>query len=154
MKMRLRSLVLGFGVAVLGCGTPIPQLHGCTLVGCDSTLTVSVGMKDAAPWPAGDYAIEIHAGGSARTETCHLTGGPPNLGSCSASGTEQSDPAVRDGRVLFFPRSTAASVTYTVTRDGQTIASGTGAPVYTPQFANGPDCGVTCTHGQLQIDLQ
>ena len=99
----------------------------CTLIGCDSGLSVQL-----AQVPAGAYRIEVFSG----------SGGAHYVFECAN--------AAQCGTAAFFADYTPASVTIRVTTAAGTREQ-TAQPAYSTNRPNGPDCEPTCTQAAVTV---
>ena len=113
MTVRLLSLVLLLASCDQSTGV-------CTLIGCNSGLTINV--PAAAPIP---YIISLQAPGA-----------PELTLECTTSLCAHS---------VFVPDYTPAHVTVTVQWQGGGSATKDVSPAYTISQPNGPNCSPTCT---------
>lgn len=159
-RMRRRTLAIGpvmvAMAALFGCDGP--SSRSCTEIGCQDGLLVSVAPAEA--WPHGSYRfVVVHDG---TTTIC--TGALPlpacetRALSCDGEGVEivESGCALEASQHAFGDirlSSTPASITVTVERDGQPIASQSWTPEYKTLQPNGPGCEPTCTSATVELQL-
>ena len=117
----IMAMALVFGA----CSQPPPPSQVCTLIGCESGLTVA-----AAPAPAGAWTVIVEAGDTTRTVEC-LT---------------QRDCA--EG--AFFRDFTPTAATVRVIAAGDTTEQ-TVTPAYGTLQPNGPECPPTCRRATVTI---
>ncbi len=117
------TVKLSFGWFLLLCACSAFDLEACTLIGCDSGLTI---------------VVEGLGGRTARVEAA-APGSPPRVFECAA-GTE-----CRVFLAGFQPR----EVTVRVVTGDQTAVE-TAQLVYTARRPNGPDCPA-CEQGEVRI---
>jgi hypothetical protein len=130
----------------------------CTEIGCHDGLVVTV--SPARAWPHGAYRFIIEADGreitcsgslplpecSTRAITCDGDGVVIGESGCALSPTEH---AFSD--IVFSTN--PETVTISIERDDEIIATQTWTPVYQTVQPNGPDCPPTCTNAAVSLDL-
>ncbi len=137
MFLRLAFLsALSAASLVAGCG------RFCTLVGCDTSLTV----RTTTPLPR-KYTVELYDLGELTTVTCDRTNGD------SFGVTTDEDlfvTCVESGVIIShdFPVLTIRF------KDGSGALLGeeTLVPDYEERYLNGEDCGVTCVQAIEEVD--
>jgi hypothetical protein len=122
--------------ATLGALLAVPLIAGgclgltevsCTLIGCDSVLTIAFSSPPSVP-----YHIEALSVDGGRAEfDC------PDPTKCASAEFHDYSP---DKAVLTVTTATG-SAQYNV------------APDYTPRYANGKRCGVTCRSATVTVTL-
>ena len=129
-----RHLVLGGLLAVAAaCGIFGPRGDKvCTLIGCDSGLTVHLNTK-----PAGTYRVEVFARGPDQQ--------PAYVYDCSTAGICQQD-IFFSGLIVDHP---FIRVTTTVGTKLVEITTVT----YVSSYPNGPDCGPPCRNATVNVDI-
>ena len=124
--MRL-LITLTAAIWVVGCQSST----ACTLIGCESGLTVEV--QNAPPGPITVQASVIGASGAVYTATCPGTTGCTNA--------------------VFFPAFTPEQARLTITTTAGTRQQDV-TPSYTTSQPNGPRCGPTCRNATVRIMWQ
>jgi hypothetical protein len=139
-------------------GSSEPTQAGCTEIGCQDGLLVRVTPTSA--WPSGEYTFTIEA--DSGTTVC--TGSLP-LPACEtrAISCDGNDVQVTESGCALEPSqhafgdlmftSAPASLTVTVTRDGQQVGSRSWTPEYQTVQPNGPGCEPTCTNATVELAL-
>ena len=111
--------------ALGGCAQPPPPSEVCTLIGCESGLTVVV-----EPAPSGDYAVRAETADSARTVQCTA------LQRCAEGA--------------FFADFTPQRATVHVIAGGDTTVQSV-TPSYETLQPNGPTCPPTCRRATVTV---
>ena len=112
--------------ALVGCSPSTPPSQACTLIGCDSGLTVVVD-----PTPAGSFRVEADAPGDSTRAV-----------ECSAQQPCANGAFFRD----FTPES--ATIRVIVSSDTTTRSV---TPVYEALQPNGPQCPPTCRQATVTV---
>lgn len=133
MKLTIMApLALGIGLILAGCSNP-PQQQICTLIGCESGLTLA--FEGAAPE---SYRFTLTA---AEGET--------RQGECPA--TDAQDTLCFEDKVLLS-RFTPDQVELSLSVGEQSLKQ-TFQPQYTTSRPNGPNCEPECKQATITVDL-
>lgn len=116
--------ILVAAVVFGSCSQPPPPAQVCTLIGCESGLSVVVD-----PAPQGDYTVIAEEGATTRTVECVQNGCP-------------------DG--AFFADFTPETVRIRVIAGNDTTEQ-TVTPEYETMQPNGPECPPTCRRATVTI---
>lgn len=117
--------ILVLAVVLGACSQPPPPSQVCTLIGCESGLSVVV-----EPTPQGSYTVIAEAGDTTRTVEC----------------TAQRQCA--EG--AFFSDFTPTNATIRVIAGSDTTEQAV-TPVYDTAQPNGPECPPTCRQGSVTV---
>ncbi len=140
-------------VAALAMGCETIETKACTLIGCESGLTVAL---QAATWPSGSWRVEAKVGDE--TRSCTVTIPLPSDGQAVCAGALRLGTsgsalvAAQQSLSSVHLPDTPTAVTLTVLRDGSVLASKTFSPSYTSSEPNGPGCGPTCTQANAALN--
>jgi hypothetical protein len=121
-----RSIYLA-GLALLAGCTSLSDV--CTLIGCNSGLTVSLAQA-----PVGGYTIEVFA----------QAGGPHFTFECASAAQCGTAAEFKD----FTPDQATIRVTTAAGTREQTVQ-----PTYSQNQPNGPSCGPTCRQASVTVAL-
>ena len=124
-----RSLLVALGLGALGLGA----LSGCacTLVGCDSGLTVRL-----TPLPTEPYRVELLVPGAQEPSYAY-----------ECDGGSDCPPYIR------FPELFPLRVWVRVTTAGDSRVTEFTNVDYEKSFPNGRSCGPTCVHATVTVEV-
>lgn len=145
-------LSLAAGLTAFACEAIESEGKSCTLIGCESRLSVAF---TAATWPAGTYQVLAQTPTGPRTCTVALP--LPSNGQAACTGTMtlgtsgSALPTAQHSLVGVQLADQPTQLTLTVTRDGAELAKKTFAPVYTVSQPNGAGCEPVCKQANEQL---
>ena len=152
----LRSCL--FSAALAGLLQALSGCAACDLVGCRSGLVVVVSGQGNLP--AGAYAIHIEFGNE--SYSCRPEWGATGVMERICVGNNDDSTVLIDfsgpgedgsGSMVVEVARSPTNVIVVVERDGDRVASFSGAPLYRDVYPSGESCGVGCRVGDVGLTV-